>query len=93
MFKIDFKILERPMIYAVNFELFVSHWFSASFRQMEMFKNEISRLKCEKLDLARQNVVSKMNIHIVIMILSDIFSSCGNVCYPPTKSYIIQFKS
>ena len=25
---------------------------------MEMFKNEISRLKCEKLDLARQNVVS-----------------------------------
>lgn len=28
-----------------------------SFRQMEMFKNEISRLKCEKLDLARQNVL------------------------------------
>lgn len=25
---------------------------------MELFKNEISRLKCEKLDLARQNVVS-----------------------------------
>ena len=23
-----------------------------------MFKNEISKLKCEKLDLARQNVVS-----------------------------------
>ncbi|XP_078373554.1 uncharacterized protein LOC144657122 isoform X2 [Oculina patagonica] len=27
------------------------------YRQMEMFKNEISRLKCEKLDLARQNVL------------------------------------
>ncbi|KAJ7379723.1 Rap1 GTPase-activating protein 1 [Desmophyllum pertusum] len=29
----------------------------SSFRQMEMFKNEISKLKCEKLDLARQNVL------------------------------------
>lgn len=28
------------------------------FRQTEMLKNEITRLKCEKLDLARQNVVS-----------------------------------
>lgn len=28
------------------------------FRQIEMFKSEISKLKCEKLDLARQNVVS-----------------------------------
>jgi len=29
----------------------------SSFRQIEMLKNEISKLKCEKLDLARQNVL------------------------------------
>ena len=50
----------------VKFPYVLNYFSESSFRQIEMFKNEISKLKCEKLDLARQNVVS--NIQTIINI-------------------------
>lgn len=36
-------------------------------QQMDGFKQEITRLKCDKLDLLRQNVVSRCVLHFSIL--------------------------
>ena len=82
------RCLSRPVRHVYSCVPFIE----SLYRQVEALKNEVSNVKCEKLDLARQNVVRVLCIFLryLYSILSRLI--CAMVQSPWKKSrYMVNF--